>query len=88
MRVRTPCFNGSNGGHANDAIAEPVRGADQNPEGLELCIRRQVNAALVMGEKEIRLRRFPAVVDPKPILGRPPNFLLDHFIRFERDRVH
>ena len=72
-------------GHADDAVPKPIRSADQNPERLERRSRWHVDPALVICEEKIRLRRFPAVVHPKPILGRLPNFLLDHFIRFEGD---
>ncbi len=43
--------------------------------------------ALVFLKEPIGARRFPAVVDPKPVFRRAPNFVRDHFVRLRGQRL-
>ena len=87
-RIGTSSFDGERAGDADDAIAEPVRGADQNPKRFQFGARGNINAALVIREEELRLGRFPPIVHPEPIFWRGANLRFDGVIAFRGDRVH
>ncbi len=83
-------FNRAHCRHADHAVAEPVRSDDENPKRFQILrgnFRRQMDPALVMGEEKIRRRRFPAIVDPKPIVWSLTNLLLDRSVAFPSDGV-
>src|SRR5256714_4463302 len=72
--VGTAGLDGAHGRNANDAVPEPIRSAHENSKRLQLHFRRHVNAALVIREEKIRFRRFPAVMDPKPLENAETEF--------------
>ena len=70
--VGAAAFEGTDGGNSHAGVAEPVRRADEDVEGLEGIWGHGVgegDAAAVLCEEEFRVGGFPAVVDPEPVAG-------------------
>src|SRR5512132_536056 len=85
VNVGTPTLDRTDCRHAHHGISQPVTRTDENSKWLQITsrnFRRQINAAFVMREKKVRLRRFPAIVHPEPVFGSAANLLLDHVIYF------
>ncbi len=90
VRVGPAALDGADCRHAHHRVAEPVRRADQDAERLQArCwkIVRQHDAALVGREQKFRRGRFPALVNPKPILRRDADLLLQSFIDRRRELI-
>ena len=69
--VGAAAFEGADGGDSHAGVAEPVRRAHEDVEGLEGICGHGVgegDAAAVLCEEEFRVGGFPAVVDPEPVV--------------------
>src|SRR5713101_10132618 len=85
VRVWASILDCANCRRTDGGVAQPIARANENAEWLQILwenIGRQIDAAFVLGEKEIGLGRFPAVVHPKPIFRRTANLLRDNLISF------
>src|SRR5437763_10811013 len=87
VNLGTPALDRADRRHAHHGVSQPVTRTDENSKWLQITsrnFRRQINAAFVVREKKIWLRRFPAIVHPEPVFGSAANLLLDHSIYFRR----
>ena len=86
MCVGPAAFDRAHGGHAHDRVAEPVAGADEDAEGLERILNSR-EPAFVGREEKLRLRGFPAVVDPEPVFGPVADLGFEHWVEADGDGV-
>ena len=76
-------------GHRHHRVAEPVARADENAKWLQFGgghVGWNTNTALVARKQKLRFRRFPAVVNPEPILRRAADLRLERFVDLRRQQ--
>ena len=86
--VGTAELEGTHGFDGHHRVSEPVWGANNHAERMgRRFARRKENPALGISEQEIRVRGFPAVVNPKPIGGRGADLFFEGFVDVEGQLV-
>lgn len=81
-------LEGADGFDGHHRVTEPVWGANNHAERMGTrLVRRKKNPALGVFEQKIRVRGFPAVVNPKPIGGRGADLFFEGLVDVERELV-
>ena len=88
MGIGAAELEGADGFDGHYRVAEPVWGANNHAERMGTrLVGRKKNPALGVFEQKIRVRGFPAVVNPKPIGGRGADLFFEGLVDVERELV-
>jgi len=88
VQVGTPRLDGADGGSGHAGVAEPVRRAQEQAEGVEslgIGRLREVDAAFGIGDQEIGMGDFPAVVNPEPVGRGAVNLPFQQMVQIHGD---